>query len=412
MGGMDPLHFSGGFSHSFPQPLCADVWKQYAWQDGGKVSREELIEKIAEAEVDIAGELTYWPAPVWIAGEQTEFPRPQRTDLYATSGLNARLRAKSVRTQWGYVLYGGVRATEELGEATCSFLDLDGDGFPETAQFQLTVSASLSICEVQAFFKQYDDPDAANCRTDPTSEGADPAWRVHSLRSTLSGTTLTMYIPAWNLFRPQLSEGWNIDDIDADQAANYVDALEFYRVYNDPSQQVRFLWGEDITCDDSETCAWALQDGCLRVKDARRGMIVPSPGTYDASDETYSANTWSQSREPDYVRTWYRAGLQPRRPLGTITHGGSVACDQLSHFWAETIAILAIARLDRPICDECSNIGLVADRWQIDLAKVGERSFQVGGDTLDNPFGTRAGEVFAWKRLKGRARKRGKAILV
>jgi hypothetical protein len=403
--GLDPLAFNGGYS-AVRVPPCGDIWQQYDWQDNAKVSREQLAMKLAEAEQDIADMLGYWPAPVWIQDERLAYPGPQRTDLYAF-GYDARGRMKGVTLKWGYLMYGGIQATE-LIEADVAYTshDYDNDGFDEMARFSITLNAAMAAvldeCEVAAYYKVYDVTDAVNCRTDPASSGADPAWRIHDLRISLSGTTLIVYIPTWCLFRPQLHEGTINESINADQPASYVDEITFYRIYNDPSTQVQFMWGDDMTCESEATCAWGTQDGCMRIKDPRTGRIVPSAGTYSATTGLYTEADWSQDREPDVIRAWYRAGYRPEQDRG---------CELLDPWMAENIKILATARLELPLCDDCSQAGVIAERWREELASVSATSWQTTGLDLGNPFGPRYGEAYVYKRLMQRTRKRGKAVI-
>jgi hypothetical protein len=62
---------------------------QYDWMDANKVSREQLANIIAKAEEDIALEIGYWPALVWISDEWHLYPQIHRTELYGT-GLTRR----------------------------------------------------------------------------------------------------------------------------------------------------------------------------------------------------------------------------------------------------------------------------------------------------------------------------------
>jgi hypothetical protein len=405
MMGLDPLSFNGGYS-SVREVTCRDIWRQYDWQDGHKVSLEQLGMKIQEAERDMADLFGYYPGPVWIADERIAYPHPHQNDLVAFS-YNVRGRRKALTAKWGYVLYGGVQG-EELIEADVSFTthDYDQDGFAEMARFEITLAAEmaevLSQCEVAAFFKEYDAADAVNCRTDPASSGADPTWQIRDLRLTLSGTALVVYIPVWCLFRPVLQEGTTNEAINADLAASYVDEIDFYRLYHDPATQVQFLWGEDLTCTSELTFAWGTQDGCMRVKNPRTGRFVPTPGTYDATAGTYAEADWTQQREPDVVRLWYRAGYTPEEDRG---------CDLLDPWMAENIKILATARLDMPLCDDCTQAGVIAERWRQELAKVAVESWQTTGLDLGNPFGPRYGEAYVYKRMSQRTRKRGKAVV-
>lgn len=404
--GLDPLHFAQGVSSIKPEPTCSDVWYQMDWQDPDKVSREQVARLIAEAERDIADVLGYWPAPQWILDEPHAYPKPYDRGTVAY-GYKSTGRKKSLKTKWGHVLYGGRRATQFLDTLEWFSVDADGDDFNEIAQFELTIPLGTDPCEIKAYVSEYTDywyftyEDTG--RTDIQSTGADPAWEIRPLRwRQIAPTTLIIWIPVWELFKPQLQEELVSSPIDADDPNSYLTTLDFYREYNDPESQVEFRWGEDVSCASSG-CAWATQAGCFRTDNPRVGLITPWPGTYDSTTNMFTVASWTQSIEPDTVRLWYRAGFRPERARG---------CELLTNFWAKTIAILATSRLDWPLCT-CTNVGLLTDAWREDIAKITrDRSFMLGAGDLDNPFGTRAGESMVWKRLKGRGRKVGQAIIV
>ena len=360
---------------------------------------------IAEAEYDVANALGYWPAPQWIADERQRYPKPHDRGVVGY-GYGAGGRKKALQANWGYVLYGGVRATTLLSTVGWFGVDADGDGFEELAQFEITIPAGTDPCEIRAYLSEYESYFIvySDGRTDPSSTGADPAWEIRPLHiRQVSATTLIIWVSKWELLKPQLQEALNAEPIDADDPENYVTQLDFYRVYNDPGTQVQFLWGEDIYCTDTDGCSWSTQDGCLRVRQSRNGLIVPWPGTYNSVTGVYSEGSWAHTVEPDGLRLWYRAGWQPER-----AHD----CQSLSTYWAKTIAMLATARLEWPLCT-CTNVELIADSWRETITKITrERSFMVSPSDLENPFGIRVGEILAWKRImKGRDKPRGKAVL-
>lgn len=401
--GLDPLHFMQGYSALRPSNACNDIWHQYDWQDNDKVSRYQLSQTIAQAERDLADQLGYWPAPVWIEDERLRYPRPQRTDIYRTNGLNIRGRWNSIRLKWGYVIMGGERAETLLAHAHGADIDTDGDGFSETAVFTVTIPTGTELCEVHAYIKEYAAGDS-NTRTDPASSGADPPWEVYIEGREETAGVATIYIRKWHMFKPQLKEELDPEAIDADTATNYVNDLIFYRVWTDPQDQVEFQWASDVSCNVDYAAAYTTQAGAFSIRDNRSSIVVPEPGTWDATVEMFTKDTcWAEPRDPDYVRVWYLAGYRPER---------AYCCDWLDGWWAETIAMLATARLTLPLCT-CSAIRNKVYRWQEDLSEVGaQKSFNIDPTILTNPFGTRRGEVEAWKRLvKARGRVKGQAIL-
>jgi len=417
--GLDPLHFSQGVSTLRPDPHCPQVWYQYQWGNPSIVSREDLAEVIANAERDIADWVGYWPAPTYTVEEFHQYPHPSRPGSYG-SGADSYGRWKAVGLNRGYVIAGGQRETEYLGTACWYAADMDGDGFNETAVFQLTVDADLDVCQVKAYYKEYDAADAQNSRTDPASEAADPAWEVRPLRLSLTGTTLTIYTYVWDLFSPQLWEELAPSRIDADDfgdgppvdpctdaaltnLGSYVDQLMFYREYTDPQSQVQFLWGSDLSCTTTTACAESTQTGCFRVKDPRNSLVIPQPASYNAVTEVFDSEAWDENVEPDALRVWYLSGYTPENQRG---------CRTLDDFWAKIVAMLATSRLEWDLC-ECTNVKEISSYWRQDVAKMTrERSFNLKPEELSNPFGQRVGEVLVWRRLKNRRRRRGQAVNV
>jgi len=314
----------------------------------------------------------------------------------------------------GWFIAAGQRGTEILNdgnEVVWTPLDIDGDTFDETARFQFTVDADLDVCQVKAYFKEYLLADAANSRTNPGSSGADPDWEVRPLSVSLAGTTLTVYVKVWELIRPQLQEelapdaaGVDGDDFGtgAPDLGSYVDALVFYREYPDTENQVTFLWSSDLSCA-SAICADDTQIGCLNVSDRRNSLVRPEAAVYNDDDGTFTSTFWTEGVEPDGVLFWYLAGWR----------AGSQSCfTPMDPFWARIVRMLSVARAQWPLCD-CSNVNEISKYWQQDAALMTrDRSFQVRPEELSNPFGTKVGELLAWRQVAARTRKQGRTVNV
>lgn len=321
-----------------------------------------------------------------------------------------------MRLSRGWVIEGGQRTTTVLNSGNgvaFTLVDADGDTFTETAQFSVTVPTGTDACDIHAYFKEYAAADAANSRTDLASSGPDPSWEVRPLRTSVVGTTATIYTEVWNLIRPQLQEELAPDEggIDGDDfgtgpgtanLGSYVDELLFYVETTDPATQVQFLWAADLGCTTA-ACADDTQVGCFSVKDRKNSLVIPRPSTYNAVNQTFTVAAWSNGLEADGVRFWYRAGWTPENQRG---------CSELDPYWAKVIAMLAVSRMDWPLCD-CTNVKELTDYWRQDAAKMTpEKSFNLRPDELSNPFGQRVGEVLAWRRCANRLRKRGQTVNV
>ena len=392
--GFDPIQFFQGITTLRSTQICDDVWMQLAWQGDNKVSREELRQAISQAEADLVLQTGYFPQPTWYTETVPYAQFYQKEYKTAWGYQSGNFAHKTVTASRKYVLYGGARATTEITAANITRnadIDTTGDGFDDTASFTVTIDFT-NECELKAYIKTYNAADAANCRTDPGSVGADKYWEIRPIRTTLSGTTATVYIPIYLLFKPQLQRQIDASTLDADVATSYVDTIEFYRVYNDPSAMATFLWANEDTCNDA-ACAYATQTGCIRVNNSRNGILSVQPSTYAATTSTYTHSVFSQYREPDKVILNYYAGYSDHNTRN---------CDALSYYWAYTIAMLASARLNKTICT-CESPARIIERWQEDVSLSNSlRTYNINPGDLSNPFGTRLGEVLAYNRIKNR----------
>lgn len=393
--GVNPAHFSGGAGSTYFPDInqCSDVFFQYMWQQMNNVSREEIAQAIKSAEDDITTVLGYSPAPQWIEQDVRNYPH----------GVISSGMGKSVPLSQGKFIQGGRRTVTLVDDiVTVTRTDDDGDGFKETA----TVTTSTSVtdkCELKVFF---------------AGESGAQIWEIRPARSvTLAAGVVTFKFWSWQFLDPDLQNAipmstvttndapYGVAPIDIEADASYVTTCDVYREYNDFTQaSATFLWGSAFGCSNCggtgcSACEFVTQDGCIHARDANGTAVVPSPASYDSDASQWNFSTLSVCRDPDLVKLYYKAGEQSQDFLQDKT------CDPLSNYLAETIAMLAVAKIPRPFCT-CNNslamTGNLVDGWQRDLSFTGSRqqgNFQVSAADLDNPFGTRAGAVLAWKRV-------------
>lgn len=413
--GINPVHFAGGYGDTI-YPLkdnaCSNIWARYSWQQSDIVSHYELAMTIEGVERDIANVLGYWPAPVWTSRELSPFPsfyRPELTTYYGRQYPDG-LR-KSVSTRWKKLISGGRRGTTLIKEATTSdglqYLDLDSDGFPETARVTATTTVT-SACEIKVYHAGY---------------SGLQGWEIRPHRNiTLSGGTVTIDFDSWLFIDPSaLSAPTDWDEfaaINLNDNSNLASAVDVYREFNDTTTfSSRFFW-EPTDCDTCQQCSLTLesgatvvlgggsgdsvncticglqaQNGCTIVQDRESGSVTPSPGSYDSDADVFTMDSWAINRDPDQVQIWYYSGAIEEEYLR------GVSCEPLSHFWAQTIAYMTAARLERPMCG-CSNVIALGEHMRKDIAFSGDdTSFLVDFGILSNPFGTKRGELIAWQRV-------------
>lgn len=389
--GLNPAHFCRASAPSlspqvFPVAQCSGVWPRYSWQNSDQISHEELAYAIQSAEQDLIELVKFFPAPTWVESEIVEYPRHYDRTVW-WDGTDVRGGAKLVKARNGRVIAPGRRATSLVATATSDdssliYLDDDGDGFYETAQ--ITVATSLtSISELHVYF---------------AGTNAADEWEIRTARqSYISGGNAVLRFDSWLFIDPAIlslpptEDGFHVIDIST--LDNFVGSVDVYRVYNDiTATSVTFLW-QSV---DSYT-----QDGVLLMTHPDTGQMAAIPATYDATDDEWDTNAWVTWREPDLAKIWYYSGDR------STTFASNYVTDPLSDWWAQTITMLATARLDRPLCG-CNSAQDLADKYSEDLSlSITGKTYISPVQILNNPLGTRRGEVMAWRRISKMLRNRG-----
>lgn len=414
--GVNPPHASGGRGETYFPDInqCSDVFYQYMWQHQNNISREEIGVAIGQAESDIALALGYSVAPHWIEQELRNYPRVFYPNAQQWGMSDVRGMPKSVQLTEGKFIAGGRRTSSLItAGVVVVYSDDDGDGFDETA----TVTTATSVTnknQVHIFY---------------AGKSGAIDWEIKTPRSvTLSAGTIVFKFWSWQFFKPELTDAfprttavtntnqYGVQPVNIEDVASYVAAVDVYWVYNSTTEvsatfywERASLWGSGLwpggwccsSCNNAgcAACEFITQDGCLHVKDAAGTNAVPLPATYDSDAGQWNFDALTVCRNPDLVKVWYYAGEQGQDYLS----GRST--DPLSDFWAETIAMLATAKVPRPFCT-CNNslaiVGNRVDGWQRDLSFTGSKEqgqFQISRADLDCPWGTKAGQVLAWKRV-------------
>jgi len=377
--GVNPLHFHQLTSSTLiPNTVCGDVWYQNSWQHSDRVGRDDICMAIQQAEQEIAREAGFNLMPDWTQEERLQYPQPARPELYGW-GTNVRGQWQSVEVPRGYVIAGGIK-TKTLVQAASGITrsDSDGDGFQETASIVVNVSFT-DESELHVYY--------------PGQEAAD-AWEIRPITVSIVNGVATVTFKIWQVALATALFAIDPQPLDADLADSFETTVDVYRVYNDPSTQVQFIWEPSAynCCGTCAACTMGAQEGCLHLRDARMGFVVPAPGTWDGVSAFTAAN-WSYCRAPDQLRLWYLSGYKDptlARPYA-----------ELSDYWAYAIAYFAASKLERPVCG-CSNVNQFIEKWRRDAAFTGEQEggFTITAEQAANRLGTSMGALYAWRRIQ------------
>lgn len=394
--GLHPLHFAGvNIDDGLNRVTCGSPWRQYAWQEADRSSREDVAAAIAEAEAQLEQQLGFRLLPSWELDEWTNSRRPADPTMIGFPGGDLRGGfGFARRAKWGLWIAPGIRGTSLIeAAALIVWSDEDEDGYAETGT--VTVATGTDACEIQAFYP---------------GKGAERPWQIRPAEVAIVGgdavITFRRELVALEAFNspvlppdPPWADGLDDDD--------FLAAVDVYRVYNDPRTQGSLLWepAGDCGCstDGCPNCAYATQDACFIARNTRLSLVVGTPAAWSEADNAFAfASAWALPRTPDIVRLNYLSGA--------MDTGLSCPRTRMPAVWEMVVAAFAASKLGRPPC-ECAK-----GRWDdyaADLAfSAGtdeSGSYQLGQADLSNPFGTRRAAVAAWKWVQNMDLRIGKA---
>lgn len=386
--GINPLHLNQvTVADLAPASQCAQPVLQYDWQNADRIGREAIAIAIAQVEDLLVDWLKFLPMPDWTVDERQAVRQPAVPNLFNTYGTGPRGQWSSVAVGKGHVISGGVRAKSVIqAAAAITYSDVDGDGYSETA----TISGATTVTDVNEIAVYY-----------PAKSGADE-YEIMPLKSVaISGGTVTIVVRREQLVLENLWEEMGSESVDGLVAGNFLTTLDIYRKYNDPQQQVQFLWERQPnycgcgsgSCDQ---CGMETQFGCLNARDYRLGMFAMAPATWNSETDQFEGDSWAGYRLPDRVRLWYHSGYRDMNLARPSV--------MMAPRWERAIAHMSCAFLDRPLCN-CNALEDIIKYWREDLAAsiatgAESSSFALPGRILDNPFGTTRGAIEAWKLVQ------------
>jgi len=379
--GINPLHFHQLSSATLiPNNVCGDVFFQSSFQHSDRVGRDDVCMAIQQAEADIAAEVGFNLMPDWTVEERLEYPRPGMPGVFGLDGFNTRGMFKSVEARRGWIISGGIKTKTLLDDnVVITRSDADGDGYEETC----TITVAVTFTDTSDIHVYY-----------PGQDGAD-AWEIRPIVVAISGGIATIKFKSWQVALGVEMFDINPSPLDADDDASYETMVDVYRIYNDPSTQLQFMWEntENLNCCGSCTaCEFGTQAGCFHLRDHRLGILVPAPGSWNAQNENFDSAEWAVCRDPDQIRLWYYSGF--------VDHNLPRPYAEMSPIWEYAVAYYAASKLDRPVCG-CSNVNQFIEKWRRDAAfeSMNEGGFKVTAEMMANKLGTSMGALYAYRQI-------------
>jgi hypothetical protein len=291
--------------------------------------------------------------------------------------------------------------------------DPDGDGLSElfTATITDATIGTFDNGQLEVYFHTDD-------RFGDTSILTNDRWRIEPVNISVSGTTATITGAAYLLAKPIKQEGIStINGLDPSTDANYVTTLQVYRHYTDvdgittDDSQATLVWETEpypawAACGDGTTATYDTQSNDpaalakaiarVNIRNARLGELTAGAVTYDSDTGNFAGVNWGLCRQPDRIVLRYECGVELSSVEATNNE------PRIDGRWDEIVARLTAAELTRKVCG-CESANQELYRWQFDLSRsagANDEQYRISESDLSNPFGTRAGAVYAWNRVR------------
>lgn len=405
--GYHPFHFYGLVNSKMPVTSACNtlVWK-YNWQQVDAAGRSEIETAIESAEERLAEYLGYSVAPHYVV---KTLPWPKYLDAHQWrmgSGIGPSGLMLPVNIGEGYLQALGVETVILINTSAITISDADGDGVKDTFTAS-TPTTETDPNQIAVYFTAADQLNSPGVLTEQ--------WRIRPVHVSISAGVVTVTGRLWLVVKPVKYEGIVTDPgqgFDPNDASNFVSSIIIADRTTDPdgqtvsTSQCTVLW-ETVPCDGwwgccsgannplynpnvNDPAAVGMAMGRVGVRDAKLGLVLPAQALYDTTTFQWRMTEWSTFREPDRVAIRYLAGW----PLGDDGN--------MDRKWQVIVARLAAAELARPIC-ACDAANQQLFHWQFDVSRAGganSEQYSISPADLDNPLGTRRGQVWAWKQIK------------
>ena len=401
--GYNPWHFWQWANDIVPvTSACNTVVYKYGWQFADQGGRNDILEalELTESRVASPDALGFDPAPKYHV-ETLEVPKYNDLNLDRIGYVGGDGRWLSLIVDYGKVRNIGVETRTLIDTVAITYSDDDGDGLEES--WIATVPTILVT-----------DPDQVACYVsdtyrldgDPVSED----YRIHPVKVSIAGGVVTIRGKAWIMAKPILYESVNPSALDPSEPTNFLPEIEVYRKYIDPTgitvdtSQAKLIWftrphpyfcscstcTSNVINNSLDPAAVGSTMGRAGISDSELGIIYFAEAQYSATSGLWCSVNWRQCRPPDNIEVRYEAG----EPL---VNGN------MNQRYQKMVARMAAADMPRRLC-ACDVANKELHHWQFDIARSAGANDEAYGAVSDmdinNPFGTRRGQIYAWKEIR------------
>lgn len=398
----NPWHFWGLSNDKVPvTSACSSLIKEYAWQNTNALGRAEMRHAIEQAERRILEQAGFAIAPHYVSDPNVQYPRYHDARENYAASIDADGRWLGVFASEKRIQAVGIEALDLIDTVLVTYSDDDNDGLKENFTLSLPTSVT-NVSEIAVYFSDAD-------RYNNSPRGA--RWRIEPVDVVISGGIATITGRSWLLVRPILYQGVRPTGLDPDTPANFATTLDVVRRHCDPSGQTNdtsqalLIWetrpypGWAFGCgggtflpgnNSTDPAAEAFANARGGIRDSLTGELTAGAAVYDDTTGTFNGVSWGMCRPPDRITMRYLAGY----PLDSDGH--------VSGEWAVPTARMAAAEMTRKPC-ACDTANAEFYIWNFDVSRAagaGDEQYTVSREDLTNPFGTRRGQIDAWRKVR------------
>lgn len=350
--GINPWHF---WQMSVPEG-CSDAYVHYRWIGDGGPGRYDFIQAMTMAEQQIAQKLDYWPGLRYDGNELVRLTVPRQPVLYNRTPMK-------LKTRWRHVSKVGYRTYTLVQDDLAVVYDATENVTMTIAMPAGTLASEVVICYTDTYH------------------------HIRPIAVTIANDVATIVVKKWLMADPDL---WVSHDlIDASDNDNLLDAVDVYRMTYDSQQAILLAWEPDIQycgclSDSCVICSNATHLACAVRGDYINGLIGWQAAEYTSG--AWASHVFPSSRWPDMAYVNYLHGADPQTD------------PYMSPYWAQIVSHFAVTFMDEAACG-CSDVINSLRYWMEDLGFVKDTSHNLGPMDIDNPYGTRRGQLAAWKAV-------------